>query len=86
MRPAAQENTYVPLDFKKIGSLFLRGENPPLACAALQALRWRITKTKGAYVRREIVVSYATYDIVGCKPTNENLQSMLLQKDDKIKE
>lgn len=66
--------------------VFLSNTNPNLTCAILQALKWRITKTKGAYIRREIVISYATYDIIGCKQDKEKVQEALFLKHDRIKE
>jgi hypothetical protein len=64
-----EKPAYIQVDFIKIKNYFLQNaQNFVFICAVLQALRWRITKTKGAYIRREIVVSYAYYDVVGCKP------------------
>ena len=56
---------YQPLDYQKIINHFLSKTDPIRTCAILQALRWRITKTKGAYMRREIVITFASFDIIG---------------------
>ncbi|KRX11161.1 Armadillo-type fold [Pseudocohnilembus persalinus] len=79
-----KEQFYTPLNFAKIKEVFLRAQEPILICAILQALKWRITKSRGAYVRREVVISYATFDILGCK--NLGLQQELLMGDKKVQE
>ena len=35
-------------------------------CATLQALRWRLTRVK-PWVRRQVLTSYAHFDIIDCK-------------------
>ena len=46
--PMIYENPYQPIDYSKITNYILKNESPPTTCAILQALRWRITKTKVA--------------------------------------
>lgn len=33
-----------------------------------------------------MIVSFSTYDLIGCKPENENIQTQLLEKTVKVKE
>ncbi|EAR84160.2 hypothetical protein TTHERM_00723450 (macronuclear) [Tetrahymena thermophila SB210] len=85
--PLKYENPYCALDFQKIKNLIIRQEDPILCCAVLQALRWRVSKARGAYVRREIVVTYATFNLIGCdNPEDQILQKALFQKDQRIQE
>ena len=40
--------------------------------------RLRVTKARSAYQRREVLIQYAQYDIVGCNPRNTILLQRLL--------
>jgi hypothetical protein len=81
------DKNYIPLDFNKIHQLFLSDANPDMLCRVLQALRWRVTKAKGAYVRREVLIQFANYDIIGCNPRNTILlQRLLVDCTDQVKE
>jgi len=53
------------LDFVKIKENFHKIENEEFTCAILQALRWRITRSKNSQ-RREVIMNYAINDILGC--------------------
>lgn len=54
---------YFPLDYEKIINS-LKSDNSAYVCAILQALRWRITQTRGAELRREILIAYQANDIL----------------------
>ncbi|KRX04691.1 Armadillo-type fold [Pseudocohnilembus persalinus] len=74
------------LDFEKIKKVLLnQNTSSTIKCLLLQALRWRITKAKGAYIKREVVLSYTEHDLLGIN--EENLQQQLiLNQDQNIKE
>lgn len=68
----------IQLDFAKINACLNEPEIPNGGEAAnkaiweskillLQALKWRINRAKSALGKREAVLSYATYDILGLK-------------------
>lgn len=61
-------------------------ENEEMICAILQALRWRITRSKNSQ-RREVIATYSMNDILGCKRENSKIQeNLLIQSNQKIKE
>jgi len=77
---------YMPLNFQEVRQLFLEMEDLTLICAVLQALKWRITKTRKAYTRRLVVISYVAFDLVGCKEDQMRLQEALLLKEQRVQE
>lgn len=78
--------SYEALDFNKIRYVFENMENEEIVCAVLQALRWRITRTKNPQ-RREVIATYSLNDILGCTVENSKIQENLLTKSQqKIKE
>ncbi|CAD8138595.1 unnamed protein product [Paramecium octaurelia] len=79
---------YVQLNYSKIKSVFQDSSSDPgFICRILQALRFRITTAKGARVRREILIQYAQFDILGCTPGNTAvLQRLLVDAPNSVKE
>lgn len=60
-----ENQSYVALNFQKIKSqLVSSSTNEPMQCSLLQALRWRITRTRGASLRREVIIGYSKHDIL----------------------
>ena len=58
-----------------------------MKCALLQALRWRITRTRHAQIRREVVTSFSVYDVLGCNERGEGAMNGLMNNEDqKIRE
>ena len=57
-----------PIDFKKIKE-FLAGDASEeiKVCATLQALRWRLTKTRRKQLVKVVIHSYALYDLLDAK-------------------
>lgn len=50
---------FAQLDFQKIHQMMIRSDQDlRTLCNVLQALRWRITKAKTAYLRREVLIQY----------------------------
>jgi len=49
-------------------------------CATLQALRWRLTKTKRKHTVKQVIYAYMNYDLLGCampeEQNNENEKSV----------
>jgi len=65
---------YFPLNYEKVIKA-LKSNNVTYVCAVLQALRWRITQTRGAELRREILIAYQTNDVLELselQPENQN--------------
>ncbi|KAM3134804.1 hypothetical protein pb186bvf_013129 [Paramecium bursaria] len=81
-------NAFAQLNYPKIQHFFLDpSTDPGLVCRVLQALRFRITTSKGARLRREILIQYAQFDIIGCTPRNAAvLQKLLVESSNQIKE
>ncbi|CAD8057801.1 unnamed protein product [Paramecium sonneborni] len=75
-----QVEEYVPLNYPKIIQLFTKSNNYQHVANVLQALRWRITRAKNALQRRQVVVAYATHDIIGTHSKNILLAQYLILK------
>ena len=78
---------YEALNFEKVKEGFIGMENEEMVCAVLQALRWRITRSKNSQ-RREVIMNYSMNDILGCtEEENAVIQENLFMKSSqKIKE
>jgi len=73
-KSAIMQGHYAPLDFQKIKDYLLtEQQNVPVLCSLLQALRWRITRTRGANARREVIISYSRHDILDIKKPNPSV-------------
>lgn len=62
-------------------------ENEEMTCAVLQALRWRITRSKNSQ-RREVIMNYSLNDILGCQGEEQEIiqENLFLRSTQKIKE
>ena len=76
-----------PLNFDKIKETFKKIENEEFTCAILQALRWRITRSKNSQ-RREVIMNYAINDILGCNGEENSIiqDNLITNSSQKIKE
>ena len=71
----------VQLNFEKINQCLASEDNNEEKKSLLQALRLRITKTRGIFAKREVVVSYVHFDLLGLKRNDGFLRSLLRNKD-----
>lgn len=55
-----------PLDFAKIKEFLLNFDEEIKVSATLQALRWRLTKTKRKQNVRLVIYTYQHFDLLGC--------------------
>ena len=60
-----------PLDFSKIKKFLTESTEEIKVCATLQALRWRLTKTKRKQLVKLVIHAYAQYDLMDCKRATE---------------
>ena len=51
-------------------------------CATLQALRWRLTKTRRKQLVKVVIHSYALYDLLDAKQAGQVTKEELKDKDD----
>lgn len=65
------------LDYDKIKLYIKERKSDTETALLLQALRWRITKTKDPYARREIIMGYTLNDLMGVRPENSALLDSL---------
>jgi len=56
-----------PLDFAKIKKFLIDSTEEIRVCSTLQALRWRLTKTKRKQLVKLVILSYAHFDLLDCK-------------------
>lgn len=56
------------LDFQKIKDFLLNFDEEIKVSATLQALRWRLTKTKRKQAVKLVIYSYQHFDLLGCAP------------------
>ncbi len=78
---------YEALSFDKIKEVFWTMENEEMVCAVLQALRWRITRSKNSQ-RREVIMTYSLNDILGCNGEENSIiqDNLFMKSSQKIKE
>ncbi|EAR85677.1 hypothetical protein TTHERM_00420850 (macronuclear) [Tetrahymena thermophila SB210] len=69
--------SYAPIDFNKIKISLKQETNFQFKISILQALRWRIAKTRNAYQRREVIISYTINDLLGCSKNDQLLQNSI---------
>ena len=55
-----------PLNFVNIKHFLANSAEEIKVCATLQALRWRLTKTKRKQLVKFVIHSYQNYDLLGC--------------------
>eukprot|EP00330_Aristerostoma_sp_ATCC50986_P007274 CAMPEP_0114575818 /NCGR_PEP_ID=MMETSP0125-20121206/643_1 /TAXON_ID=485358 ORGANISM="Aristerostoma sp., Strain ATCC 50986" /NCGR_SAMPLE_ID=MMETSP0125 /ASSEMBLY_ACC=CAM_ASM_000245 /LENGTH=189 /DNA_ID=CAMNT_0001763839 /DNA_START=108 /DNA_END=677 /DNA_ORIENTATION=- len=69
--PLATPHQFNAINFQKIKEFLLtESKNEQILCSLLQALRWRITRTRGAAARREAIINYSKHDILDIKRDN----------------
>jgi hypothetical protein len=79
-----QNRSIIPmlsLDYDRIKHFLSHSNDEITVSLLLQALRWRITKTRDPYSRREIIMSYSINDVMGIKPENRALLEALLDSE-----
>ena len=54
-----------PLDYEKIKSFLVNSTEEIKVCATLQALRWRLTKTKRKQLVKFVIHAYQHFDLLG---------------------
>jgi hypothetical protein len=62
------QQNIAPLDFEKIKQFLVVFDEEIKVCATLQALRWRLTKTKRKQAVKLVIFSYQHYDLLECSP------------------
>ena len=60
-----------PLDYSRIKKFLTESTEEIKVCATLQALRWRLTKTKRKQLVKLVIHAYAQYDLMDCKRATE---------------
>ena len=60
-----------PLDYNKIKKYLIESTEEIRVCASLQALRWRLTKTKRKQLVKLVIHAYQDYDLLDCKTAAE---------------
>jgi hypothetical protein len=56
-----------PLNYLKIKQYLVESNEEIRVCATLQALRWRLTKTKRKQLVKLVIHAYQHYDLLDCK-------------------
>lgn len=60
-----------PLDYSKIKKFLIDSNEDIKVCATLQALRWRLNKTKRKQLVKLVIHAYMKYDLLDCKKAAE---------------
>jgi len=76
MNPVIEIN-YAPIDFNNVKSFLMSSQEDIKICATLQALRWRITKTKRKVFTKQMILTYMHFDLLGC---SQNSSPKVLDK------
>lgn len=68
-----------PLDYNKIKLFIFHSQEEAKVCVTLQALRWRINKSRAGNQRKHVLFAFNEYDILGCtnSANDQNLLSLL---------
>ena len=56
-----------PLNYENIKHFLANSTEEIKVCATLQALRWRLTKTKRKQLVKYVIHAYQNYDLLGCQ-------------------
>ena len=72
-----------PLRYTKIKHFLLTGEEELQICALLQALRWRVTRSKHGHPRKHVLHSYIHYDLLDCKGVESYICTHLLKHENR---
>ena len=73
-----------PLDYDKIKAYLLESDDELKICAILQALRWRISKSRSYSMRAEVLHTYMHYDILGLMEKGPDILINLLNKSRRV--
>ena len=73
-----------PLDYDRIKRFLLESSDELKICATLQALRWRISKSRSYSQRAEVLHTYQYYDIFGIFDKDTDLLIHLLNKSRRV--
>lgn len=71
------------LSYDKLKDVLQNSKEPLRICALLQALRWRITRTKHGMPRKAIIQSFVDNDLLSCSAQNSQLLSILIMNANK---
>jgi len=87
-RPAVYVQQYALLNFEKVKSFLVNSNNTEASITSLiQALRWRIAKTPGISLRREVILSYSKNDLLDLHRKEPCvLETILRHESQKIRE
>ena len=55
------------MEYDKIKKYLIESTEEIRVCATLQALRWRLTKTKRKQLVKLVIYAYQNYDLLDCK-------------------
>jgi hypothetical protein len=67
------------LDYKKIKYFLHTSKNDLKLCALLQALKWRLMRTRKGNSRKELMQWFITFDLMDCASPKDNLLENLLK-------
>ena len=70
-QPQPDQQALVPLNFEKVKAFLLQSDEEIKVCATLQALRWRLTRTKRKQLVKFAIYSYQSHDLLGCNPNSQ---------------
>jgi hypothetical protein len=75
----ARTQYLIPLDFDKVKAILSlpNGDSDHEKCCLLEALKWRLTKTRGALYKREVVLSFVLNDILNLKRGDDMIKTFL---------
>ena len=77
---SSQAFSLPPLKYTKIKDYLVQGESEDLKlCALLQALRWRITRSRHGYPRKQVLHANIHYDLLGCHEKTNMICHTLLK-------
>jgi hypothetical protein len=71
------------LNYDRVKEILLNSKEPLKVCALLQALRWRITRTKHGAPRKAVLQSFVDSDLLACSTLGSKLLSLLILNQNK---
>ena len=68
-----------PLDYNKIKLFIFHSQEEEKVCVTLQALKWRISKSRAGNQRNHVLFAFSEFDILGCNNSSndQNLIGLL---------
>lgn len=60
------------MEYDKIKKFLIESTEEIRVCSTLQALRWRLTKTKRKQLVKLVIYAYQNYDLLDCKKAAAN--------------